>query len=70
MVSEIQLDWGYIKQVRNGLQSVLEKYGDLFKEELGTLKGLKLNWWYLKVLQAVPSAAIRGAIERDLERLG
>ena len=41
LVSEIQLDWGYIKQVRNGLQSVLEKYGDLFKEELGTLKGLK-----------------------------
>ena len=69
------MDWGYIKQVRNGLQAVLEKYGDLFKEELGTLKGVEVKLVVPENATAkffkprpVPYA-IRGAIERDLERL-
>jgi len=37
-LNEIRLDWGCIKQIETRLQSLLLKYAELFREELGTLK--------------------------------
>ena len=40
-LSKIQLNWTSIKQVSTELDVLLRKYGDVFKNELGTLKGVK-----------------------------
>ena len=39
----LRLDWHRILSVRTGctLQSILDKYPDGFKDDLGTVKGLK-----------------------------
>ena len=41
--NEIRLDWGCIKQIETRLQSLLLKYAELFREELGTLKVVPEN---------------------------
>ena len=74
-LSTLRLDWSHIKQVRTGLESLLPKYSEVFRDELGTLKGIETK---LVVQEdAKPKFfkprsvqyAIRGAIEKDLERL-
>ena len=35
---KFDFDWGCIKQIQNGLQSLLMKYVELFREELETLR--------------------------------
>ena len=42
-LNEIRLDWGCIKQIETRLQSLLLKYAELFREELGTLKVVPEN---------------------------
>ena len=61
--------------IQTGLQSLLSKYAELFQEELGTLKGVRVKLVVPENATAkffkprpVPYA-IRGAIEKDLERL-
>jgi hypothetical protein len=72
---EIRLNWRCIKQVSTTLDHLLRKYGDVFQPELGTLKGVQAKLVvpgdttpkFFKP-RSVPYA-IRGAIEKDLERL-
>ena len=74
-LNAIKLNWAQIKQVTRGLQPLLQKYGDVFRQELGTLKGIEVQLVVPK--DATPKFfkphpvpyAIRGAIEKDLERL-
>ena len=40
-LAAIQLNWAHIKQVRTGLEPLLQKYSEVFQEELGTLKGIE-----------------------------
>ena len=74
-LTSIRLNWGAIKYVSQGVEQILEKYLDLFREELGTLKGVEIKLSVSKDTvprfkrpRSVPYA-LRGAIERDLERL-
>ena len=74
-LSSITLDWKSIKHLSTGLDSLLQKYKEIFKDELGTLKGV-----YSKLvvkqdatpkffkLRSVPYS-LKEAIERDLKRL-
>ena len=39
-LNKTRLDWGCTKQIQTGLQSLVSKYAELFREELGTLKGV------------------------------
>ena len=73
-LNEIRLDWGYIKQIQTGLQSLLLKYAELFREELGTLKGVRAKLVPLHVPENATAKffkpcpvphVIRGAIEKD-----
>ena len=72
-LNAIKLNWAQIKQVTRGLQPLLKKYGDVFQQELGTLKGIEVQLVVPK--DATPKFfkprpvpyAIRGAIEKDLE---
>ena len=72
---KIQLNWGSIKHMTTELDCLLRKHSDLFRNELGTLKGVQArlvvrpdaNPRFYKP-RAIPYA-LRGAIERDLERL-
>ena len=72
-LKKIQLNWMSIKQVSTRLEQILKKYNDVFQNELGTLIQTKL----VVSENATPkffkprsiSYAIRGAIEKDLERL-
>ena len=74
-LGDIQLDWGSIKKLRAPLDELLEEYEEVFRPELGTLKGIKAK---LEVKakarprfhkhRSVPHA-IKTAIEQDLERL-
>ena len=74
-LSAIRLNWQAIKYVTQGIESILSRYPDLFKEELGTMKGMEIKLSIAK--DAVPRFkkpypvpyALRGAVERDLERL-
>ena len=74
-LNKIRLNWGYIKQIQTGLQSLLSKYAELFREELGTPKGVRVKLVVpenatAKFFKPCPVLyAIRGAIEKDLERL-
>ena len=74
-LSKIRLNWMSIKQVSTELEHLLRKYGDVFNNELGTLNGIKATLVVRENAtpkffkpRSVPYA-IRGAIERDLERL-
>ena len=74
-LGELQLDWGHIKKVVAPLEQLLQEYEEVFRPELGTLRGIQAK------LEVKPDArprfhkprsvpyAIKGAIERDLERL-
>ena len=74
-LKEIQIDWGSIHTVTTRLDTVLAKYQSVFKEELGTLKGIQAS------LEVEPNSkprfhrprsvpyALKDAIEQDLERL-
>ena len=74
-LGDIQLDWGSIKKLRAPLDELLEEYEEVFRPELGTLKGIEAK---LEVKaearprfhkhRSVPYA-IKTAIEQDLERL-
>ena len=71
----LQLDWQGIKKVYTGVESLLQKYDELFRDELGTLKGITAR--LVVDENATPKFfkprpvpyAIRGAIEQDLDRL-
>ena len=74
-LKEIQIDWGSIHAVTTRLDTVLAKHQSVFKEELGTLKGIQAS------LEVEPNSkprfhrprsvpyALKDAIEQDLERL-
>ena len=74
-LAAIRLNWAHIKQVHMGLGPLLQKCHDVFQKELGTLQGIEVK---LTVREdAIPKFykprsvpyAMRGAIEKDLERL-
>ena len=72
---KIRLNWMCIKQVSTGLDRLLKRYGDVFHNELGTLQGIQAKLVVQENTtpkffkpRSVPYA-IRGAIEKDLERL-
>ena len=74
-LKKIQLNWMSIKQVSTRLEQILKKYNDVFQNELGTLKGIQTKLVVSENAtpkffkpRSVPYA-IRGAIEKDLERL-
>ena len=52
-LSAIRLNWSSIKSISHGVESTLSKYPDLFKEELGTLKGMEIKLSVTK--DAVPN---------------
>ena len=74
-LGKIKLDWASINHISSELDRLLEQYQEVFKEELGTLKGVQAR------LTLQPGAApkffrprsvpyaLREAIEKDLERL-
>ena len=74
-LSAIQLNWPSIKSITDGVESLIARYPDLFKEELGMLKGVEIKLSIAK--DAIPQFkkphpvpyALRSAVERDLERL-
>ena len=76
-LSEIRLDWKSINKVKSdsALATVLDKYPDVFREELGTLKGHKAKIYvdpeatpkYCKA-RPVPYA-MQSKVEAELERL-
>ena len=35
--------WAHIKQVHTGLDTLLQRYSDVFRKELGTLKGIEVK---------------------------
>ena len=71
----IQLNWKYIKHISTELEALLQKYSVLFKDELGTMIGLKARLTVKP--DAVPKACrarpapygLREAMEKDLARL-
>lgn len=74
-LTEIRLNWRFIKQISKGFEPLVDKYSEIFRNELGTLKSIKVK---LVVPENTPAKffkpqpvlyAIHGAIERDLERL-
>ena len=75
-LSKIRLDWASINIVEEkNLDKVLKKYAEVFKPELGTLKGYEAKIYvdsdaqprYCKA-RTVPYA-LRGAVEKELQRL-
>lgn len=40
-LSAIQLNWAHLKQVSARLGPLVQKYSEVFQEELGTLKGIE-----------------------------
>ena len=73
-LSAIQLNWPYIKNITQEIEPILSKYSELFKEELGTLKGVEIKLSIAKDAnprfkrpRPVPYA-LHGAVEKDLER--
>ena len=74
-LEKLQVDWGNIRKVVTPLEELLHDYEEVFRPELGTLKGIQAH---LEVKpDAVPKFhrprsvpyAIRDAIEQDLDRL-
>ena len=74
-LSVIRLNRPVIKNITKGVEPILSRYPDLFEEELGTLKGVEIQLSIAK--DAIPQFkkprpvpyALRGAVERDLDRL-
>ena len=78
-LKDIKLNWRTIKKLSNNLDSMLEEHKDVFKDELGTMKGVKAKLFvkpgssqkFFKP-RSVPHA-LKGAIEQELdwlERMG
>ena len=74
-LSKIRLIWPTIKKISNELDSVLDKRPEVSKDELGTLKGAKAQFFVepgavpkFHKLRPVPHA-IKRAIEQELDRL-
>ena len=74
-LTDIRLDWKAIRHVKQTYEPLIDKYSNVFRNELGTLKGVKVR---LVIRDNAPTIfrkpypvpyAIRGAIEKDLERL-
>ena len=73
----IQLNWKYIKHISTELEALLQKNSVLFKDELGTMIGLKARLTVKPCRcspQVLPSPtstvyALREAMEKDLARL-
>ena len=74
-LKDIKLNWRTIKKLSNNLDSMLEEHKDVFKDELGTMKGVKAKLFvkpgsspkFFKP-RSVPHA-LKGAIEQELDRL-
>lgn len=75
-LAHVQVDWGPIKQiVYHSMEHTIDKYPDIFKEGLGTIKGIKAMTYlnegvtqrYFKA-RPVPYS-IRGKVEEELDRL-
>ena len=74
-LADIQLDWGSIEKMTSPLEQLLHDYAEVFRPELGQLKGVEAT------LEIQPEAcpkflkprsmpyAIKDAVERDIERL-
>ena len=65
-LAKLRLDWQQIFSIRTGrmLQTVLDKYPNVFKDDLGTVKGLKAKIHVdPKATQAIPTLAL-GRIQR------
>ena len=74
-LSKIRVIWPTIKKISNELDSVLDKRPEVSKDELGTLKGAKAQFFVepgavpkFHKLRPVPHA-IKRAIEQELDRL-
>ena len=74
-LSTIRLNWATIKFVTQGIRPLLALYPELFKEELGTLRDVEIELTLVegavprfKKPRPVPYA-LRGTVERELERL-
>ena len=74
-LKNIKLNWGSIKKISCDLDSMLSRHKSLFKDELGTMQGVKAKLFvkpeskpkFFKPRQ-VPYA-LKGAIEQELDRL-
>ena len=72
---DIKLNWGSIKKINSDLDNVLTQHQSVFKDELGTMQGVKVKL-YVKPdskpkffkLRPVPHA-LKGAIEQELDHL-
>ena len=70
---DIKLNWGSIKQISNDLDNMLSNHLAVFKDELGTMQGVKANLFvnsdsrpkFVK-LRPVPHA-LKGATEQELD---
>ena len=74
-LKNIKLNWGSIKKISCDLDSMLSRHQSVFKDELGTMQGVKAKLFvepesklkFFKPRQ-VPYA-LKGAIEQELNRL-
>ena len=74
-LKNIKLNWGSIKKISCDLDSMLSSHQSVFKDELGTMQGVKAKLFvepesklkFFKPRQ-VPYA-LKGAIEQELNRL-
>lgn len=75
-LNHLQVDWGKIKRLRySSVESITQQHPDLFKDELGTIKGVKAKIYlkdgatprYFKA-RPVPFA-LKDKIECELQRL-
>ena len=74
-LKNIKLNWGSIKKISCDLDSMLSRHQSVFKDELGTMQGVKAKLFVepeskLKFFKPhqVPYA-LKGAIEQELNRL-
>ena len=80
-LGSIRINWGAIKKLATPLDQLLDKYQELFQEELGTLKELDTGKDVQVCLSVRPGAqptfcrhrsvpyALKGAIEQEIEKL-
>ena len=72
---DIKLNWGSIKKISNDLDNMLSKHQAVFKDELGTMQGVKAKLFVKpdsrpKFFKPRPVLhALKGAIEQELDRL-
>ena len=72
---DIKLNWGSIKKISSDLDNVLTQHQSVFKDELGTIQGVKAKLYVKpdstpKFFKPRPVPhAVKGAIEQELDRL-